>query len=50
LPFGYVDRVLSVMLRGDLLGAFGAALAACAYAAVGLILAAAALDRTGIRR
>lgn len=50
LPFGYIDRVLSVMLRGDLIGAFGAAVGACAYAAVVLILATAALDRTGIRR
>jgi hypothetical protein len=50
LPFGYVDRELSVMLRGDLVGALGATVAAGAYAAVVLVLAAAGLDRTGIRR
>ncbi len=50
LPFGYVDRELSVMLRGDLAGALGAALAAAVYAAVVLVLAGAGLDRTGIRR
>jgi len=42
LPFGYVDRELTVMLRGDLPGALGAAAV--------LVLAAAALQRTGIRR
>lgn len=50
LPFGYVDRELSVMLRGDLAGALGATVAAGAYAAVVLVLAAAGLDRTGIRQ
>src|SRR2546427_647065 len=50
LPFGYVDRELSVMLRGDLAGALGVTVAACVYAAVVLALAAAGLDRTGIRR
>ena len=50
LPFGYVDRELSVMLRGDLAGALGVTVAACVYAAVVLALAATGLDRTGIRR
>jgi hypothetical protein len=50
LPFGYVDRELTVMLRGDLAGALGAAAVGSVYAMVVLILAAAVLDRTGIRR
>lgn len=50
LPFGYMDRELSVMLRGDLAGALGAAVTAGVYAAVALVLAAAGLERTGIRR
>ena len=50
LPFGYVDRELTVMLRGDLPGALGAAAAGSVYAVLVLVLAAAALQRTGIRR
>lgn len=50
LPFGYVDRELSGMLRGDLATALAVALAAAVYAAVALVLAGAGLDRTGIRR
>jgi len=50
LPFGYVYRELTVMLRGDLPGALGAAAAGSVYAVLVLVLAAAALQRTGIRR
>lgn len=50
LPFGYVDRELSVMLRGDLRGAIAEAAIGCLYAAVVLVVAAAGLERTGIRR
>jgi len=50
LPFGYVDRELSGMLRGDLAGALGTTAGAIGYAAVALALAAAGLERTGIRR
>ena len=50
LPFGYVDRELTVMLRGDLAAAAGEAVVGALYALAVLFLAAAALDRTGIRR
>jgi ABC-type transport system involved in multi-copper enzyme maturation permease subunit len=50
LPFGYVDRELSSMLRGDLAEAVGVTVVACVYAVLVLALAAAGLARTGIRR
>jgi len=50
LPFGYIDRELSAVLRGDPAAAWLATGAAGVYAAVVLVLSAISLDRTGVRR
>jgi hypothetical protein len=50
LPSGYVDREVSAVLRGDLVGAGLIAGISVLYAAVVLSLAAWALDYTGLRR
>lgn len=50
LPFGYLDRELSAMLRGDAAAALAAAVGGSIYATAALLMAAAALERTGLRR
>lgn len=50
LPYGYVDREITAILGGDLTGAALTAGISLLYAAGVLVLAAWALDATGIRR